>query len=107
MLDPHEMFASREFWIAAAVIAVFFYWLGRSHAGGETGAERQGRIAAERIQAAAALKALAPDQRKEIDGLLRGRQKIAAIKLIRELTGLGLKEAKDAAEQRLAELAGG
>jgi ribosomal protein L7/L12 len=31
----------------------------------------------------------------EVKNLLRNRQQIAAIKLVRETTGMGLKEAKD------------
>ena len=40
------------------------------------------------------------DADAEIDALLRTGQKIQAIKLVRERTGLGLKEAKDAVEDR-------
>jgi ribosomal protein L7/L12 len=35
---------------------------------------------------------------QEILGLMKGEKKIEAIKLLREKTGLGLKEAKDAVE---------
>ncbi|MFZ1990846.1 MAG: hypothetical protein WAW96_13875 [Alphaproteobacteria bacterium] len=99
LLDSHE------FWIAAAIIAVFFYWLGRSH-GGETPSERADRIATARMQAASALKQMPQDKRAEIDDLIRGKQMIAAIKLIRSSTGLDLKGAKDAADQRRSELGG-
>lgn len=99
----NALFASREFWIAAAVIAVVFYWLGRQH-GGETPAERADRVAAERMQAAAALKRLPNEKREEIDDLIRGNQMIAAIKSIRASTGLDLKSAKDAADGRRSEL---
>jgi ribosomal protein L7/L12 len=42
--------------------------------------------------------ALPPDQQAEIRRLVQTNQKIEAIKLYRKLTGVGLKEAKDAVE---------
>ena len=47
--------------------------------------------------------ALTPEQKDEIIQLLVGGGKIAAIKQYREMTGMGLKEAKEAVEA----LAGG
>ena len=40
----------------------------------------------------------------ELDGLLRGKRKIEAVKLYRERAGCGLKDAKDAVEARAVEL---
>ena len=99
----NALLSSREFWIVAAIIAGVFYWLGRRH-GGETPAERADRIAIDRMQAASALKQMPQDKRAEIDELIKAKQMIAAIKLIRTSTGLDLKSAKDAADQRRAEL---
>jgi ribosomal protein L7/L12 len=45
-----------------------------------------------------AVAGLAPDVRAEIDRLVAADQKIAAIKLLREATGLGLRDSKDAVE---------
>lgn len=101
----NALFASREFWVAAAIVAVFFYWLGREQ-GGETRAERADRVAVERMHAASALTGLPQDKRDEIDDLIRAKQMIAAIKLIRTSTSLDLKGAKDAADARAAELNG-
>lgn len=47
---------------------------------------------------------LSPDQQNQIDALLFGRQKLQAIKLYRDWTHAGLKEAKDAVDGREAEL---
>ena len=47
---------------------------------------------------------LTEPQQKQLDELLYGRQKIQAIKLYREWTRVGLKEAKDAVEMRQASL---
>jgi ribosomal protein L7/L12 len=44
------------------------------------------------------------EQWQLIENELAGGRKIAAIKLYRELTGVGLKEAKDAVEAHVAEL---
>lgn len=41
---------------------------------------------------------ISSDQEHQIKGLLAKGQKVAAVKLYRELTGVGLKEAKDAVE---------
>ena len=101
----NALLASREFWFAAAIIAVFFYWLGRRNSS-ETPSERADRLATARMQAASALKQVPQDKREEIDGLIRGKQMIAAIKLIRASAGLDLKGAKDAADQRRSELEG-
>ena len=45
-------------------------------------------------------------QRREIDHLIREDRFIEAIKLVREITGLNLKAAKDFAEARRDELGG-
>ncbi len=42
---------------------------------------------------------LSDGARQSVDGLLRSGQKIAAIKRVREETGAGLKEAKEAVEE--------
>ena len=41
---------------------------------------------------------ITPYQYKQIQDLISGKQKIDAIKLLREFSGIGLKEAKDAVE---------
>lgn len=47
---------------------------------------------------------LPPDE--AVDALLRAGRKIEAIKLVRERTGLGLKEAKDLCDERQRRLPG-
>lgn len=42
---------------------------------------------------------LDPDVEREVRGLVDAQKKIAAIKLVRERTGLGLKDAKDLVER--------
>jgi len=48
---------------------------------------------------------LTPEQLRKIDDLLAAGSKIQAIKVYREATGLGLKEAKEAIDDVAAELA--
>lgn len=50
------------------------------------------------LPVADAVARLSPDVRAEIGRLVAADQKIAAIKLLREATGLGLKDSKDAVE---------
>ena len=95
----------RAFWFVALAIAAIFYWLGRRH-GSETSSERADRLETTRLQAGAKLTQLPQDKRIEIDDLIRGKHMIAAIKMIRSSAGLDLKGAKDAADQRAAELNG-
>lgn len=47
---------------------------------------------------------ITPEQQQQVDALLFGGKKIEAIKLYREWTQAGLKEAKDAVDGREAEL---
>ena len=51
------------------------------------------------VPSATSLAALTPEIETEIRRLLAGRKKIEAIKLARETTGMGLKEAKDYVER--------
>jgi large subunit ribosomal protein L7/L12 len=90
--------------IAAVVgLAVLAFWLGRVTAGGRARGDLSGPPQAmpqARPPAAsrAAPPSLSPDQRAAIQGELARGNKITAIKLLREATGLGLAEAKQAVE---------
>ena len=52
---------------------------------------------------AAALKRVTVSRWMEIDAEIDARRKLAAIKLLREATGLGLKDSKEAVEARMTE----
>ena len=58
----------------------------------------------ERAASARRPREVLPQTAATIDGLLRGGQKIAAIKAYRELHGVDLKTAKDAVDARAREL---
>jgi ribosomal protein L7/L12 len=50
------------------------------------------------------LSQLSEETRRSVETSLRGGQKIAAIKKVRQETGLGLKEAKEAVEEYMSAL---
>ena len=53
-----------------------------------------------------ALTSLTPDVRAQVDECLHAKKKIAAIKVLREATGLGLRDAKLTVELRQKQLSG-
>lgn len=79
---------------------VIGFVMGRSAPRVDEAAPPQGRtaLAAERPEPAAQRPALDDAARARIRAVLASDGKIAAIKLYRELTGAGLKDAKDAVE---------
>jgi ribosomal protein L7/L12 len=87
-------------WIIAAGAWTAGFLLGRLTTGG---GDREARRLAEAEAARSAFAALSPDRQGEVDRLIRDKQTIAAIKLVRETTGLGLKESKAAVDARRRE----
>ena len=78
---------SKYLWMSGAVF--FLVWLLRSRAsnGGAS------------VPSGPPLPPMTPEQLSEVENLARAGDKITAIKLYRKLTGVGLKEAKDAVEK--------
>jgi ribosomal protein L7/L12 len=70
----------------------------REATGAELAAAKEAVEALEREQRQVTSESVDSDLEAEIVGLLQGLKKIDAVKLYRERTGLGLKEAKDAVE---------
>ena len=94
-------------WLILAAVAYIAFMIGRAGAGRrESPEEREMRRMREGERAATAFAALSPSVQADVDRLLLDRKKIEAIKLIREHTGMGLKESKDAAEHRQSEING-
>jgi len=93
-------------WLVLAIVAYLAFQAGRATKSTLSPEERE----AQRMQAeAAAINAfsmLPPSVQSEVDQLLLAKKKIEAIKLIREHTGLGLKDAKTAAEYRERQIKG-
>lgn len=70
----------------------------REATGAELAAAKEAVEALEREQRHVTSESVDSDLEAEIVGLLQGLKKMDAVKLYRERTGLGLKEAKDAVE---------
>ncbi len=93
-------------WLLLAGVAYVAFMIGRSTAGPRESVEaREMRRMNEKQAAADAFAALSPDVRSDVDRLLMDKQVIQAIKVIREHTGMGLKDSKLAADQRRKEIA--
>lgn len=94
-------------WLILAAAAYIAFMAGRASAGRrESPEEREMRRMREGERAADAFASLSPSVQTDVDRLLAAGKKIEAIKLIREQTGMGLKESKEAAEQRLLSVIG-
>lgn len=90
-------------WLALAAVAYIAFMIGRAtgRASGGAGSSESRRMADEQAIATATAN-LSPSVWADIDRLLAEKKKIEAIKVLREASGLGLKLAKDAVEQRAA-----
>ena len=95
MDDIPSWLAGAFFGAAFAVIAMGILRRGNSSAGGDM-IERQRRSAHSATSPANDAEIL---NHPEIRAAIDGRQKILAIKLVRDLYGLGLREAKDLVER--------
>lgn len=82
--------------MAAVAYAAFLF--GRATAGGS---EHQRLVENEEIEAA--MRTISAPKLEEIDRLIADRKKIAAIKVVRAETGLGLRPAKMAVDRRAAQ----
>lgn len=92
-IEPYQI------WLVIAAVGYAGFLLGRATKG--PGAEERARRAfAEDEEIRTAMDELAPTKLEEIDRLMAERKKIEAIKVLREASGLGLKLAKMAVEQR-------
>ncbi|MAW81701.1 MAG: hypothetical protein CMI63_15800 [Parvularcula sp.] len=96
---------SLEQWGLIAVLAYVAFMAGRMTRSGESPETRAMRRMEEETKAADAFSSLSPSVQSEVDRLLMDKKLIEAIKVIREHTGLGLKDSKIAAEQRRKQIA--
>ncbi|MEX0643756.1 MAG: ribosomal protein L7/L12 [Parvularculaceae bacterium] len=95
-----------QVWLLVAAIGGLCFWLGRATARHETPEAREARRLRARETGAAAFSALAAPSQAEVDRLIMEGKTIEAIKALREATGLGLKESKDAVDARRVALKG-
>lgn len=92
-LDQNQIFLL----LGALIVGFILGRKSKSGGGGETSVERAMR---EQRRSEELLSELSPDALMQVDELMRARKKIEAIKFLREKTGCGLKEGKDAVETR-------
>lgn len=91
---------SPQQWFAVAFALWLAFTIGRMTKSGESPEARDMRRMEEQTKAESAFSSLTPSIQADVDRLLMDKKLIEAIKIIREHTGLGLKESKLAAEQR-------
>ena len=90
-----------------AAVAYFSFMIGRSVGRSHESPEaREMRRMEEQTKAADAFASLTPSIQTDVDRLLLDDKKIQAIKLIRENTGMGLKDSKIAADLRRDQIHG-
>ncbi|MEE2691197.1 MAG: hypothetical protein VX640_06635 [Pseudomonadota bacterium] len=95
-----------QFWLLLFAVAGIAFILGRSMREREPGESRVERRMREARQALEQFGALSSDKQAEVDALVRDNRIIEAIKLVREESGMGLKDSKDAVDARRRELKG-
>lgn len=89
-----------------AAVAVVMFQIGRMSASGESPMDRDARRMQERLNAEEQFNALQPEVQEQIDALVQAGKVIEAVKVIREATGLGLRDAKLIVDARAAQLKG-
>lgn len=94
-------FEPYQLWLLMAAIAYVAYLFGRASArAGGDGESREARRMREQQEAEYAFSSLSPAKQADVDRLLTDGRLIQAVKLIRQESGLGLKEAKSVADHR-------
>ena len=81
-------------------VAAFAFLLGRQSAGFESPVDQAERDMRKQQMAEEAFSALSPTIQQEVDGLITEGEMIAAIKIVRTNSGLGLREAKILVDHR-------
>ena len=101
-----ENFEPYQLWLLMGAVAYVSFLAGRVTANGGSTESAEERRFREDHEAERNFSSLSPSKQTEIDGLLTDGKLIEAIKLIREETGIGLRDAKLAAERRKRMLQG-
>lgn len=102
-----EDFGALEIFAVAIGAAYLGYLIGRAGRGGEGVREsREERRMRQQIEAERLFSALSPQKQEEADRLLTAGRTIEAVKIIREESGTGLRDAKITADHRRRHLRG-
>ena len=99
-------FQSTQYWLLLVAVAYIAFRIGRATAGGENTESREVRALRAQESAERVFSELSTSNQTEVDRLLFNDEVIAAVKLIREEAGIGLKDAKGVADHRRRKLAG-
>lgn len=94
-----------QVWLLVAAVAIVCFLLGRATAQQRDG-DRAERKRVEAESAGVTFGALTTAHQTDVDRLVMENKVIEAIKLVREQTGLGLKESKDVVDARRKALKG-
>lgn len=96
-----------QLWLVMAAVAYAAFLFGRATARGGGGLSREERRTQQRHDAERVFSSLSASKQADADRLLNDGELIEAVKLIRAEAGIGLKEAKAAADLRREVLKGG
>lgn len=91
----------QQVWVLLAFVAVAAFWLGRMTGRAEGSPENR---MAQSAASSELFSSMAPDKQADVDRLISERKYIEAIKLVRDVTGAGLREAKLAVDERRKQL---
>lgn len=91
-----------QFILLLASVAGVAFIIGRATAGGASSEAREERRMNQQMEAERLIASLTPAVQQEVDEKLKAGKLIEAIKIIRENTGAGLRDAKIAADLRRA-----
>ena len=101
-------FEPYQLWLLIAAVAYIAFIVGRaSGRHGATAGEREQDKFLRQQQAEVTFKSLGVSKREEVDRLLEAGKIIAAVKVVREETGGGLKDSKAVVDGRMQALKAG
>lgn len=99
-----EQLFSTQSWIFWTILIVIAFFAGRASGGGMSSEERMQRKMEERQKAERLFAGLAPEVQQDIDARIQNGKIIEAVKIVRENSGSGLKDAKQAVDARRASM---
>lgn len=99
-----EQFFTTDNWALVVTVALIAFFIGRISSGGMSAEERTQRKMEERQEAERLFAGLSPEVQQEVDVRIQRGKIIEAVKIVRENSGAGLKEAKQAVDVRRASM---
>ncbi|WDI32528.1 hypothetical protein PUV54_04880 [Hyphococcus flavus] len=99
-----EEILTSESWVLWTVLIVIAFFAGRATGGGMSSEERTQKKMEERQNAERLFAGLSPDVQQDVDARIQRGKIIEAVKVVRENSGAGLKDAKQAVDARRASM---